>query len=377
VISNQACANKYTITRTYRATDVCGNQAQCTQIITVNDVTAPVVTCPANITVITPSGSCTAVVNFTPTAADNCNGTVTIVSVPASGTPFPLGTTTVTSTATDACGNSSSCTFTVTVLDGQPPVVNTQPINRTVCASSTAVFNLIAANAVSYQWEQWNGAAWLPVPGANSASLSLPAVTVSMNNNIYRVKAIGLCTTVTSASASLFVNALPAVTLTAAPFLSLTPGQVTTLTATTIPTGGSYVWKLNGNTISGAGASSYGPLTVDKIGSYAVIYTDQNGCTGISAALAITGTPSENLWAYPSPNNGQFQVRFYNQLNEPATVRIFDATGQIVKEKALTTGLAYSRIDVDLGPNATGMYVIKVFGAGGKELAAKRISVLR
>mgnify|MGYP002683854980 CR=1 FL=1 len=41
VISNQTCANRYTITRTYRATDVCGNFAECTQIITVNDVTPP------------------------------------------------------------------------------------------------------------------------------------------------------------------------------------------------------------------------------------------------------------------------------------------------------------------------------------------------
>ena len=42
-ISNQTCANRYTITRTYRATDVCGNFAECTQIITVNDQTAPVI----------------------------------------------------------------------------------------------------------------------------------------------------------------------------------------------------------------------------------------------------------------------------------------------------------------------------------------------
>jgi hypothetical protein len=41
VISNQTAPNKYTITRTYKATDPSGNSVTCTQIITVNDNTAP------------------------------------------------------------------------------------------------------------------------------------------------------------------------------------------------------------------------------------------------------------------------------------------------------------------------------------------------
>ncbi len=51
---------------------------------------------------------------------------VPVVSSPASGSTFPLGTTIVTNTAIDACGNNNSCTFTVTVNDTRvtpPPVV--------------------------------------------------------------------------------------------------------------------------------------------------------------------------------------------------------------------------------------------------------------
>jgi hypothetical protein len=40
---------------------------------------------------------------------------------PASGSFFPVGTTTVTATATDAVGHTASCTFTVTVVDAQNP----------------------------------------------------------------------------------------------------------------------------------------------------------------------------------------------------------------------------------------------------------------
>jgi len=75
-----------------------------------------------DITVNAPVGTCSAVVNFTVSGSDNC-GAPTIVSSPASGSVFPVGTTTVTATATDAAGNTKSCTFNVTVKDVTPPVI--------------------------------------------------------------------------------------------------------------------------------------------------------------------------------------------------------------------------------------------------------------
>jgi len=50
-----------------------------------------------------------------PTATDNCS-TPTVTTSHPSGSVFPVGTTTVTVTATDADGNQSTCQFTVTVL---------------------------------------------------------------------------------------------------------------------------------------------------------------------------------------------------------------------------------------------------------------------
>src|SRR6185312_2608076 len=52
VISAQSCADRYTISRTYHATDACGNVASVTQTLTVNDQSAPVITAsPADTTV--------------------------------------------------------------------------------------------------------------------------------------------------------------------------------------------------------------------------------------------------------------------------------------------------------------------------------------
>src|ERR1041385_9252818 len=102
------------------ATDEANNTATKTITFTVVDTTAPVITsCPTNVTVYLPLNS-TAVsmpVSYSAaTATDNCDSSVTIGYSQASGSVFPVGTTTVTVTATDDANNSSTCTFTVTVL---------------------------------------------------------------------------------------------------------------------------------------------------------------------------------------------------------------------------------------------------------------------
>ncbi|MBK6378339.1 MAG: hypothetical protein IPF72_00680 [Chitinophagaceae bacterium] len=49
-VTSQTCASTFTIVRTYKATDACGNMATCTQTITVSDTTPPTLTVPANVT---------------------------------------------------------------------------------------------------------------------------------------------------------------------------------------------------------------------------------------------------------------------------------------------------------------------------------------
>jgi uncharacterized repeat protein (TIGR01451 family) len=118
-------------TITYTATDASGNTATDTQTVTVTDDTPPVVTPPANVTAYTGAGatSCGTVVSDatlgTASASDNCPGigSITRTGVP-SGNNFPVGDTTVTYSVTDAHGNSSSATQTVTVIDNTPPVIS-------------------------------------------------------------------------------------------------------------------------------------------------------------------------------------------------------------------------------------------------------------
>lgn len=90
----------------------------CSFTVTVVDTQPPSITCPSNVTAVTPiPGGSGAIVTFPPpTASDNCPG-VTVACVPPSGSTFPIGTTTVTCTATDASGNTATCSFTVTVFN--------------------------------------------------------------------------------------------------------------------------------------------------------------------------------------------------------------------------------------------------------------------
>jgi len=120
---------KGTTTVTCTATDASGNHGSCSFTVMVNDNQNPSITCPANMTA---AGSPCAVVNYTtPTPTDNCPG-ATASCVPAPGFCFPLGTTTVTCTATDTSSNHAQCTFTVTVF----PCAITCPPDQTVAAAS-------------------------------------------------------------------------------------------------------------------------------------------------------------------------------------------------------------------------------------------------
>jgi len=88
--------------------------AECTQIILLEDLEAPVfTTCPADITI--DMSDCDNPVWDDPIVTDNCD-LMTVSSDYNSGAEFPQGTTIVTYTAEDACGNTNTCQFSVTIL---------------------------------------------------------------------------------------------------------------------------------------------------------------------------------------------------------------------------------------------------------------------
>ncbi|MDD2527938.1 MAG: HYR domain-containing protein, partial [Lentimicrobiaceae bacterium] len=122
---SNGCGATGTTTVTWTATDDCGNATTTSATFTIVDTEAPVIVCPQNITINVEANMCGASVQVaTPSVIENCSN-VTLVNsfngtANASGF-YPVGNTTVTWTATDDCGFSTSCTMTITVIDNEAP----------------------------------------------------------------------------------------------------------------------------------------------------------------------------------------------------------------------------------------------------------------
>ncbi len=133
VPGNGAC-NGWTITRTWTASDACGNDAAYTQLITVGDETPPVILgVPADITVDCDSVPPPA----TPSVSDNCQD-----NVPLQFTEATVGDTCGTLQifrawfATDNCGNATTEQQKITVIFGAFQLVNVPPDITISCADS-------------------------------------------------------------------------------------------------------------------------------------------------------------------------------------------------------------------------------------------------
>jgi regulation of enolase protein 1 (concanavalin A-like superfamily) len=130
------CTNSYTLHRTWEAVDACGNATRKTQIITVVDTTAPVLTLPANATV-----QCDAVPSVgTPTAVDNCDTNPIVITflgeTRQQGNCDNAYVLVRTWKAEDDCGNAVTNSQTITVIDTTLPVISCAPSKTVECSES-------------------------------------------------------------------------------------------------------------------------------------------------------------------------------------------------------------------------------------------------
>ena len=146
-----------TITRTYSVTDDCNNTMSVTQTITVNDLTSPVED-QASLPDLT--DGCSIAMPTAPTATDNCSGSVTATP----DVSFPIttaGTTVITWTYADDCGNTTTQT--------QNAIITPIDVSTTTTLSSDDYYE-IAANATgyTYQWIENCGTTNDVIAGATS-----------------------------------------------------------------------------------------------------------------------------------------------------------------------------------------------------------------
>ncbi len=167
-------------TVTCNATDAHGNAATPTTfVVHVVDTTPPTITgAPTDIIAEATSAAGAAVSYTSPTASDIVDGPITPSCVPASGSTFALGTTTVQCTATDAHGNSAHSSFTVTVQDTTPPTIDAHSDETTEATSSAGAVVNYTSPATHDAVDGTGTASCSPASGSTFA---LGATTVTCN----------------------------------------------------------------------------------------------------------------------------------------------------------------------------------------------------
>ncbi|MBP7699229.1 MAG: HYR domain-containing protein [Saprospiraceae bacterium] len=264
------------------ATDDSGNQGVCSFNITVIDTIAPTTLspCPNNITQVVNDDACGAIVTWmVPLFADHCN--LSVNSNFHSGDFLPLGTTTVTYTAQDASGNTTMCSFTVTLTDN----VAASAVATSVCNGGTIQLSATGITNASYQWSGPN-----TFTSSNQNPVIPNASTVNAGEYFVTITKPGGCQEVRSVTIQLLDT----------PSVDATTNNLTCSDGTAnlhfFENGGDAVtWAWfdpNGNEFSQAQNPSLTQVNSTNSGIYSVVITDANGCTAADAVdVMISNNP--------------------------------------------------------------------------------------
>lgn len=282
-------------TITYTVTDAVGLTASCDFTIEVLDVEDPVITCPANVIVTQQLAlipNCGAnITGFIATATDNCSATISNDTYPAGGADasgfYPIGTTTVTFTATDPAGNNVSCTADVTV-DAVAPTASVNNGNPMDLCSDNATITASGNDPGVGFSGQWTVSPSTGVVIANAASYNSSITFPGAGTYTVTWTVTSDCTGAT-ASASFTVNVYdpPVLDFSCSTDPTLVGGSdgVACVTATGGSGNFSYQWD------AAAGNATTSSVSGLPAGTYSVVVTDNtSGCTS-SGSVTLVDPP--------------------------------------------------------------------------------------
>ncbi|MFN8393185.1 MAG: HYR domain-containing protein [Bacteroidia bacterium] len=314
----------------------------------------------------------------------------------ASGSAFPVGTTTNLFTVVDSLGSSDTCMFNVTVMDTtEPEIICT---NMTVsndpgtCGAVVTFQNPTASDACqSVNINQLSG----PTNGSVFASGSTTLVFEADDSNGNTDTCSFTITVIVDDSSTQTLSICDGESVTVGSSTYNTSGTytdvllngggcdsvVTTIltvaapinTGTTVSggvitsseSGATYQWVDCDNSfapISGATNQSFQP-SVD--GNYAVIVTQGNcsDTSSCSVVVSMSEALGTTVLLHPNPSTGRVTLSFGTTL-EQVELQVMDITGKIIHTE---TASAAQRMDLNLSDRAEGVYLIRVRTAAGEE----------
>ncbi len=248
------------------------------------------------------------------------------------------------------------------------PTVTT-PINY--CLNATA--QVLTAQGVS-----GNTMKWYTVATGGTASLvaPVPATNVVGDKTYYvsQTNSFG-CESQRSAIV-VSTKAAPATPfIVAVPNNTLHPGQTVSIT-TTAGAGNSFAWYRDGVLLNGQTSNAV-QVDVDGLGTYSLKLTNINGCSSTSNNVVVSGVNRKKLFIYPNPSTGQFQVRYFSDVNNltPRRLVIYNAGGKLVYSSQHVMTGAYTPINVDLRNANNGIYFVHLMENNGTVIKTERIII--
>jgi hypothetical protein len=184
-IAPGTCAGRYTITRSWTATDACGNTKTANQTIHVVDTTAPAIACPPDKQLQCGDSTATNNTGSATSTGDNCGGTVTITYTDAATPTNCTGKAGIDRTwiATDACGNMTNCVQHITFVDMTAPMIGAVtgpsvplPINSSVAITNNFTDSCPQTHTVTFIWDDLT---------PNTSVIVAPGGTVARTNHTY------------------------------------------------------------------------------------------------------------------------------------------------------------------------------------------------
>lgn len=299
---------------TFVATDASGNMASCSYSVTIEDNEPPVIVCPADIIVPADPILCGALVNYTwPTAIDNCSSQVQLTNSGQNpNSLFQLGTTTVTFTATDDQGNTTTCSFDVTVTNQS--LVNLGP---DVASCGSRVLVPTGSNGGTYLWST----------GEQTQSI------VANQTGSYWVEVTWLGGCIASDTVNVSVFASPTASIVGLnAFYCLDAGVMTLLGS---PAGGTF----SGQAVTGG---VFDPTL--SFGQTEVYYTyvDANACIAtahqtvtVQACLSQEEFTDQSIELFPNPTSEEAIISWSFEPSNPLQLRVVNVMGQLVYETTI------------------------------------------
>ena len=350
------CDADFNITRTWTATDECGNVATASQTLTVwPDTEAPTFTFVPGAQTI----QCGETVEFgTPTIIDNCTALTISDAVTSTGS-CPNGyTTTKTWTATDGCGNTAVESQTITVLAAPAAITidfETMVAEKSgICGDGTTfdVPVVISNCEAGYTVSSVDNKVSLGCIGNSETTRVWTAVDACGNTATTQQKI-----TVTDITAPVFNMTSQELTMTDSEFAAWTMPEV-------------IAWdECSATTLSDVSVFEYAD---GRIG-YSWVATDvceNKNSLSIMVVLenedapiysgGLEATSFGGLMIYPNPTAGELTLNFSSEVVGNTIVNVVDLAGKTLSTKTIETFKGVNTLELNVSDLAVGTYFVRM-----------------